>query len=213
MKERKYSSLVFDLDGTISDPSLGIYRCMNYALTVHDLPEVSRQQVHKQIGPPLEEIFLHFCPHAEEPLIISLVNAYRDRYAQMGYAENTLYSGIVDVLGLLFEQGIPMGVCTSKRADFAEKILERFGLRQFFSFVDGGDIGIKKRDQLAGLISANRIDTSAVMIGDRAVDVLAAKVNNIASAGVLWGFGDQEEIKGADPDHILSEVANLTSLV
>lgn len=92
-----------------------------------------------------------------------------------------------------------MGVCTSKRTDFAEKILEMFGLWDCFSFVSGGDVGIRKADQLGGLLRDGLIDRTAVMIGDRAVDILASRDNGLFSAGVLWGYGSRDELESAGP--------------
>ena len=105
-----------------------------------------------------------------------------------------------------------MGVCTSKRRDFAEKILAMFGMLTHFRFVDGGDIGIEKREQLAGLLQSTAIDRAAVMIGDRAVDISSAKANGLRSAGVLWGFGDLPELQGAGADVILRGTNELAQL-
>lgn len=200
---RNISTLILDLDGTISDPSVGIFRCINHALRSHGFPEIAREAVAAQIGPPLDEIFRTFRPEAGETIISNLVSTYRQRYAEAGYAENELYPGVPDALGELSGLGVRLGVCTSKRKDFAVKILSMFGLISHFSFVDGGDIGVRKRDQLAGLIRSNTIDRQAVMIGDREVDITAAKANGLRSVGVLWGFGDMNELSGAGADLII----------
>jgi phosphoglycolate phosphatase len=179
------STLIFDLDGTISDPSLGIWRCLNYALQAHGFPEVSVEQVAAAIGSQLDEALGTFCPDAEHATRASLVVTYRERYAEVGYTENMMYPGVPESLKELSAGGVPMGVCTSERKDFAEKILAMFGVLSHFRFVDGGDIGIKKRAQLAGLLQATAIDHAAVMIGDRAVDIASAKANGLRSVGVL----------------------------
>jgi phosphoglycolate phosphatase len=105
-----------------------------------------------------------------------------------------------------------MGVCTAKRRDFAEKILAMFGVLSHFRFVDGGDIGITKRAQLAGLLQSTAIDHAAVMIGDRAVDIASAKANGLRSVGVLWGFGALAELQGAGADVILRGTHELGQL-
>lgn len=206
------STYIFDLDGTISNPGLGIYRCINHALRSHGYPEVSMKLVEAHIGPPLDDIFKTFLPQADRAVVSSLIAAYRQRYAELGYAENTLYAGIPDALRELAGRGARLGVCTSKRRDFAEKILSMFELLRYFSFVDGGDIGIRKSVQLAGLLTANTIDGSAVMIGDRAVDISAAKANGLRSVGVLWGFGERDELSTAGAEVILDEPAALARL-
>jgi len=206
------SSLVFDLDGTISDPSLGITRSLNYSLAAHGYPEIPAEDVAAVIGPPLDEVFNRFCPEPDEAVVSSLVASYRERYVDIGYAENSLYPGVVDALEALSSSGVRMGVCTSKREDIAGKILALFGLSAHFDFVSGGDVGIKKREQLAGLLESTDIDPSAVMIGDRAVDIASAKCNGLRSAGVLWGFGDLDELEGAGADVVLQKTSELLEL-
>ena len=190
------STLIFDLDGTISDPSLGIGRCANYALQSYGFPEVSVEQVAAAIGPQLDEALCKLCPDADQATLSSFVTKYRELYAEVGYSENTIYPGVPESLKELSAGGVPMGVCTSKRKDFAEKILAMFGVLSHFRFVDGGDIGIKKREQLASLLQSTAIDHAAVMIGDREVDISSAKANGLRSVGVLWGFGSQAELRG-----------------
>lgn len=206
------STLIFDLDGTISDPSVGIERCVNYALTAHGFPEVSAAQVAAEIGPQIDETFCKFRPDADHTTIVTLVATYRERYAEVGYSENQLYPGVAEALHALSARGVRMGVCTSKRKDFAEKILDRFGLRPYFCFVEGGDIGIKKREQLADLLQSAAIDRWALMIGDRSVDIASAKANGLRSVGVLWGFGDLAELQGAGADLILRDPSELGHL-
>jgi phosphoglycolate phosphatase len=205
-------TLIFDLDGTISNPSLGIFRCINHALTTHGFPEVGADSVAAQIGPPLDDIFKSFRPEADQSLISSLISAYRQRYAEAGFAENELYAGVPEALRLLADRGVRLGICTSKRRDFAEQILSMFELLSHFSFVDGGEIGVRKHQQLEGLLNSGAIDRQAVMIGDRDVDILAAKANGLRSVGVLWGFGDQGELSGAGADTIIREPGGLVKL-
>lgn len=140
------STVIFDLDGTISDPSLGIFRSFNHALKAHGYSEVSEERVAAEIGPPLDETFKSFLPEASRAEIEALIVKYRERYAKVGYSENVIYPGMSEAIRELCSRGLRMGVCTSKRRDFAERILSMFGLLEYFSFVDGGDIGIKKLD-------------------------------------------------------------------
>lgn len=206
------STLVFDLDGTISDPSLGITRCFNYAFEAHGLNTLAPEVIAAEIGPPLDEAFKKFEPGLDQAAINVLVASYRERYAEVGFAENELYPGIAGMIAQLYRSGRRLGVCTSKRRDFAEKILALFDLSDYFQFVSGGDVGIKKSEQLAELLAQGQIDEGAVMIGDRSVDILAARANRLRSAGVLWGFGSPEEISGAEPTITLTEVDELEKL-
>ncbi len=130
----------------------------------------------------------------------------------MGFSENVFYDGIPEVLQQLSDRGARLGLCTSKRVDFAEQILSMFGFRGYFSFVSGGEIGLHKAEQLRQLLANGTIDERAVMIGDRAIDVHAAKSNALSSIAVLWGHGDLDELQAAGPDRILSSVSDLLSL-
>jgi phosphoglycolate phosphatase len=183
---RQAAELVFDLDGTISDPLVGIHRSINFALTSQGLQEAQQTAVAALIGPPLDDAFRSLVSGLDERQIPALVSKYRERYAQVGFAENTLYEGIAETLVRLSDSGFTLGVCTSKRSDFAEKILELFGIRRHFAFVNGGDVGVRKAQQLEALVDAGLVRTSARMIGDRAVDILAARANGLSSIGVLW---------------------------
>jgi phosphoglycolate phosphatase len=206
-----YSTAVFDLDGTLSDPSEGIARCFNHALRVHGIPEIDEAEIARQIGPPLDETFALFAAGKTEASIDTLIATYRERYATLGYAENRIYEGIPTMLQQLHDSGRVMGVCTSKRADFAQKILELFGIEHYFSFVSGGDTGVKKRDQLDRLLSHGKIDSNAVMIGDRQVDIESARANGLRAVGVEWGFAEPGELLAAEPVAIVSEVRQLAT--
>jgi len=207
------STLVLDLDGTISDPSLGITRCFNHALQSHGFPTVSDSTIANEIGPPLDETFMKLAPGISASEAGGLISTYRERYSDVGYSENTLYADITATLERLKNSEIRLGVCTSKRADFAERILSLFGLSDYFGFVDGGDIGITKESQLAGLLNSKIIDNGAIMVGDRSIDILSAQGNGLRSIGVLWGFGDYAELFEASPSYILERVEELPGIV
>jgi len=192
--------LVFDLDGTLSDPSVGIGRSLNHALEHYGHPPIPANEVPQYIGPPLDHAFRSRLVGATPEHIGELVAKYRKRYAELGFAENVIYPGIAEALYALDAAGIPLGLCTSKRADFAENILELFDLSDYFRFVSGGDIGIRKSDQLATLLEQRLIGTSATMIGDRSIDILAARENGLKSVAVLWGHGSRDELEDALPD-------------
>jgi phosphoglycolate phosphatase len=205
--------LTFDLDGTLSDPAVGIERSLNQALRSFGYRAVPQEQVGRYIGPPLDEIFSAITGTFNPERIAALVARYRECYASVGCRGNRLYPEIREVLERLFSQGVGLGICTSKRADFAEQVLENFGIRNFFSFVCGGDIGVKKTRQLAGLLVSGQIPHSAAMIGDRAVDIHAARDNGLLSVGVLWGYGSREELVGAHPDKLVESPSGLLTLV
>ena len=203
---------IFDLDGTLSDPSVGIGRSLNHALQHFGHAPISAKEVSQYIGPPLDQIFRTRLTGISAEHVVELVAKYRERYAEVGFAENVIYPGIAEVLYALDAAGIPLGLCTSKRADFAESILELFRLRDYFRFVSGGDIGIRKSDQLAALLKEGAIDTSSTMIGDRSIDILAAQENGLKSVAVLWGHGTREELESASPDAFAESPHELLAL-
>ena len=212
MPKTQFETLLFDLDGTISDPFVGISRSINYALEALNFKTVDPERVRPMIGPPLTEIFEHFLGVLTDDVMQALIDKYRERYTDEGYKENAIYPDIPGVVAELAAGGYTMGICTSKRADYATSIVEMFGLGDHFSFVNGGGIGVKKHQQIQGLVRNGLDPRSAIMIGDRKIDITAGKINSLASAGVLWGFGDRPELEQAAPDHLLESPSELLDL-
>ena len=200
----KPAKAVFDLDGTLSNPIDGISRSLNHSLQVHGFESVPEARVAEFIGPPLDQTFQILTGTSDVETTMTLVRTYRERYSTIGYSENTLYPGVPEALQVLRNTGTVMGVCTSKRTDFATRILEMFSIRQFFQFVDGGDIGIEKWEQLKRLRAGGLVDEDSVMIGDRAVDLTAAHSNGLSAGGVLWGFGSRTELEAQDPKFLFT---------
>ena len=208
----RVAALIFDLDGTLSDPVVGIGRSLNYALEAFGYRSLAACEVSRYVGPPLDRAFRQIVPDASHDTVLALVAKYRERYSDLGYAENTLYPGITDALAAISSDGVQMGVCTSKRREFAERILELFNLRQHFLFVDGGDVGVGKADQLRALLDQGTVGPASTMIGDRAVDIEAARANGLAAVGILWGHGTKAELLRAAPDRLLESPVELAAL-
>ena len=204
--------LVFDLDGTISDPAVGICRSINYALGHFGYEAISEEAVSKYIGPPLDVSFVSITGSSSRDHVGALVSKYRERYADVGYSENLLYTGVPEALEDLATANIFLGLCTSKRVDFADSILRLFGLRHHFQFLSGGEIGVLKKQQLATLLAQKTIAPESIMIGDRAVDIESAKENGMRSIGVLWGHGSFEELIAAGPEKLLTSTYQLAEL-
>lgn len=207
----KYHSLIFDLDGTLTDPALGIVRCMNYALTTFDHPPRAEHEITPYIGPPLEVAMRELSGSDDEDYVKRLVTTYRERYGELGYAENTVYGGIYEMLESFREREIPMGICTSKLGKYAVKVLEEFNLIDFFQFVSGGNYNVRKQDQLAELLASSAIEAGALMIGDRAIDLTSARENGLAAAGVLWGYGSRQELQDENPALLIESPDELVS--
>jgi phosphoglycolate phosphatase len=210
--QASHDVIVFDLDGTISDPLVGIGRSINYALSHFGYAEHPLEQLSVHVGPPLDQAFSALTGLSSSSALDGFVTKYRERYGEIGYSENVLYPGIPPAVHRLSESGIKLGVCTSKRVDFAEKILELFGLKSYFSFVSGGEIGRHKWQQLETLLENGVITQSTVMVGDRGVDITAAHRNGLHAAGVLWGHGSREELEAEQPRYLFAKPEELLSL-
>ena len=208
-----HDALLFDLDGTLSDPLVGIGRSINYALSHFGYPELPLSRLAVHVGPPLDQAFSSITGLRSSSALDGFVAKYRERYGEIGYSENVLYPGIPEALHSLASAGIRLAVCTSKRVDFAENILELFGLRSYFSFVCGGEIGTQKWQQIRDLLEKRAVGQSAVMVGDRAVDMSAAHRNGLHAAGVLWGYGSREELEAEQPRYLFSTPQELLGLV
>lgn len=197
-----YELLIFDLDGTISDPLEGSTNCTNHALVRHGLPEVDATAVAELIGPPLNEAFEAIVGADSRELIDRLVATYRERQGGVGLLECRLYPGVVDALSALAGYGRRLAVCTSKPTRFATQILAHYGIAHWFDFIDGGDVRIPKWQQLRRLRDEGRVPADAIMIGDRGVDLAAGHRNGLDSAGVLWGYGSRAELESEAPRHL-----------
>jgi phosphoglycolate phosphatase len=205
--------ILFDLDGTLSDPQVGITRSINHALRAHGHAERSVAELLPCIGPPLDESFRWLTGSADDAHIHALVHSYRERYGEIGYAENEIYPDVAQTLTTLAARGARLGLCTSKRADFAEMILEMFGLRRHFGLVSGGEIGVQKWQQMAALKAEGKLPPDTLMIGDRAVDLVAAHRNGLRSGAVMWGHGSREELMAESPQLVFERPTDWLGLL
>lgn len=205
--------VLFDLDGTISDPLVGIGRSINYALSHFGYEPLELKDLSPYIGPQIDEAFKSITGVTEAHHVNSLVAKYRERYGDVGYSENVLYPGILEALEKFKKVNMPLAVCTSKRKDFAQRILEMFGLRHYFSFISGGEIGIHKWQQIESLLARGLVSKNTVMVGDRAVDMVAAHRNGLCAAGVLWGHGSRTELENESPRYLVDSPPQLSILI
>jgi phosphoglycolate phosphatase len=207
---QNHDLILFDLDGTLSDPLEGIGRSINYALDHFGYGQLKLSEVAKYVGPPLDETFKEITGNEAE--VKALVAKYRERYGDIGYSENILYPGVAEMLLELQAANIPIALCTSKRQDFAEQILEMFELIHYFRFISGGEIGVHKSQQIKSLLLQGKVSKSTVMIGDRAVDMIAAHKNGLNAGGVLWGYGSQAELLNEMPLYLFNSPSELMQL-
>lgn len=199
-----FDTLLFDLDGTLTDSTEGIVRCLEYALERmgFDIPE----DKNKFLGPPLYRSFAEFCGMNEEQ-VNEAVRIFRERYSTVGLFENRVYEGVPEMLKRLRDGGKRIMVATSKPEVYAVRIFDRFGLSQFFEIVGGANINGTRNDKDEVieyvLEKAGISDRSSVlMIGDRRQDVDGAHKTGLKCMGILWGFGSIEELTEAGADFI-----------
>lgn len=206
------SQYIFDLDGTLTDPLDGMVNSINHALQKHGFTPRIAAEIAGYVGPPLEGTLAELTDNDDPAHIASLVESYRECYVSEGFAQNTVYPGILALLMGLRTRGVTLGVCTSKPEKTARKILQHFSLESYFDFVSGGDVGVKKSQQLKKLLTEQTIHDQALMIGDREIDINAAKSNGLRSAAVEWGYGSLDELTRAAPDHRFKDPAEILLL-
>lgn len=204
-------SVIFDLDGTLTDSSPGILGCLEAALRAHDVHWEG--SLHWFVGPPAGESFVKLMPDRDPEFRTTVLRHYRSCYSATGWKENAVYPGIPKLLTRLNEHGIALYLCTSKLEIFTRRILDHFELTSYFAGI-AADPGTSehhdKADLLTELMERHIIDPStAVMVGDRKFDVLAAHAKEIAAIAVLYGFGSAAELTATQPEATCATVAEL----
>jgi len=205
-----FDLILFDLDGTLTDPKEGITNCVKFALKHFGIEENDEARLLKFIGPPLYDSFreLYNMSHDETNLA---VEKYRERYAITGIFENAVLDGAVEILRDLKKAGKITSLATSKPLVFAERIIEKYGLSECLDYVIGADLkgGINYKDEVINevLKQAKPEDLSKVVIvGDRMHDILGAKKCGIKSIGVKCGYAEENELEAAGADFIFENL-------
>lgn len=209
--------ILFDLDGTLTDPGLGITNSVMYALRKYGMEVPPRQELYSFIGPPLKQSFMRWCGF-DEAEGEQAVKYYREYYRDKGLLENEVYDGIEDMLKALREKGKRLAVATSKPEEFAIRILEHFGLAQYFEVIAGDTLDFKRNTKADVIASAlERLGVTdrsgVIMVGDREHDVIGAKAQDLPCIGVLFGYGSREELEAAGAKHIAQTPADVLKYV
>jgi len=205
--------LLFDLDGTLTDPATGITRSLQHAFTKlgRDVPPLG--ELKRFIGPPLREAFADLLSTDDEAVLDLAIQHYRDRYAEVGIYENELYPDVPDGLAALRRLGHRLWVATSKPQVYARRIIDHFGLSHWFEEVYGSELsgeGSDKSELISNILKRERLrPDDAWMIGDRSHDIVGAQRNGVRTIAVLWGYGSEEELRGARPDAMVGSMAHL----
>ena len=213
----KYQYCLFDLDGTLTDPGIGITNSVMYALKKYNIHVADRSELYSFIGPPLQDSFRKKYGFSEEQAN-QATEYYREYFRAGGIFENVVYDGIPELLKALKEEKVSIALATSKPHEFAIRILQHFDLYQYFDYFGAATMDgsiRRKTDVIAHLLNQfGDIDKSAVlMVGDRDQDITGARANGLCSAGALWGYGSFDELQNAGADYLISKPSELCELV
>lgn len=207
-------TILFDLDGTLTDSGEGIINCAWLALKHFDLPLPDKDTMRVFVGPPLRDSFLRFGVPEED--VEKAIEIYRSRYVPTGMFENTPYPGIKSMLAALKEKGHKLFVATSKPESMATAILEKFQLAPYFDLICGAsmdDTRDSKDKVIAYLLEKTGGNEDYIMVGDTAFDVEGAAVNGIPTIGVAWGYGKVKDMEAAGARAIAHSPAELLEML
>ena len=212
-----YDYILFDLDGTLTDPAEGITNSVEYALNKFGIVVEDKRELYKFIGPPLVDAFAEYYGFSKEDSEKATA-FYRETFRVKGLFENRVYDGIYEMLEELKQKGKKLVIATSKPEEFTLRILKHFDLLKYFDFVAAAtfDSTRNTKDKVIEYALEN-VDISdkskVVMVGDRHHDIKGALANGIDSIGVLYGFGDSEELQKAGATHIAENVEDILRLI
>ncbi len=212
-----FEYILFDLDGTLTDSGEGITKSVQYALEYFDIIVDDLKELNRFIGPPLKDSFKKFYNFDDEKAELGM-KKYRERYADTGIYENSLYDGIIELLEALKKNNKKIILATSKPEVYAKQILKYFKIDSYFNFVAGADFEetrVNKGDVIKYALEGAEISdlSKVIMIGDREHDVIGAKENNIKVIGVLYGYGDVIELTQARADYIAKNPRELLNML
>lgn len=208
----KQKVILFDLDGTITDPKIGITKSFQYALQHFEIKVDNLDALEPVIGPPLKKSFSEFY-HLPEEQIESAIEKYRERFSTVGLYENEIYDGMENLLKELSEAGYILEIASSKPTVFVEKICEHFKIKQYFTHIVGSFLDGRRGEKEEVVEEAIRLSKATpdhiIMVGDRIYDVIGAHKKGIAVIGVSYGYGGRQELEEAGADVIVDTVAQL----
>lgn len=218
-----FKYILFDLDGTLTDPKLGITSSVQYALRALGIEEPSLDKLEPFIGPPLADSFREFYGLEGERLATA-IDKYRERFATQGIFENEIYPGIPQMLADLKAKGKKLAIASSKPTLFVEQILEHFEIGKYFDHVVGSNMdgtrGTKEevveetlRQMLTVEMTPAQKRDAVAMVGDRKFDIEGARAHGITSVGVLFGYAPEGELEEAGADYIVNSVRSLQVLL
>ena len=212
-----YNNILFDLDGTLTDPFEGVTNSFAYALSKFGIEITDRSELSRVIGPPLMDSFMSFYDLTHEDAV-EATKYYREYFEKYGLMQNKLYKGIPELLNKLKENGKKLYVATSKPIEFASLVLEGFDILKYFDFVSANNFADERhtKHQVIEYIFKNFPDVSpqdCLMVGDRKYDVEGARPFGIKTVGVKFGYAEEGEFEVAGADFIVPTVEELEKLI
>ncbi|MGN0161270.1 MAG: HAD family hydrolase [Lachnospiraceae bacterium] len=213
----KYKYLFFDLDGTLTDPGIGITNSIMYALEKYNIHVKERSVLYPFIGPPLVESFMKYYGF-DEDTAVQAVKYYREYFGVKGLLENEVYEGMHDLLEWCVKKGYHLALATSKPEHFAVEIMKHFRLDPYFDHMCGShpDACLEtKADVIRDAMKRCNVEhpNEVLMIGDRMHDIEGARECNMECAAVLWGYGDKEEFIEHGASYIVESMNELKELL
>lgn len=214
---KMYDTILFDLDGTLTDPGLGITNSVMHALKKWGIEVTDRTSLYRFIGPPLQDSFMQYYGFSKEDAETS-VTYYREYFREKGLYENEVYPGAEKLLSELKKAGKKIALATSKPEEFAIKILRHFQLDGYFDVIAGATMDSsrsKKADVIAYCLEQLGVTdlSGVVMVGDREHDIIGAKTVGVDSIGVLVGYGSREELESAGATYVAETLADVMNIV
>ena len=202
----RFDNVLFDLDGTLTDPFEGIAASICHAMKSLGHEPPSESELKSAIGPPLRQSFGKFLHTDDTDRMAEALRLYRERYSVTGLFENRVYPGVLEMLESLKLAGMRLFVATSKPSPFARRIVDRFDMASYFQGVHGAELNgalESKNDLLRFLLDTEGLEARrTVMVGDRSHDMVGAKANKVCGVGVMWGYGSREELLDSAADVI-----------
>lgn len=213
-----FDAVLFDFDGTVADTGEGVFLCVRYAIDAHGLEQPSDGDIRKFIGPPMIVSYHTLYPQLSDDEVQSLMQSYREKYAEVGLYKYKLYDGITELLKKLNENGIKTAVASSKPQEALENIIKVSGIDKFFDCIVGADRNYTDSDKATIVEEAIKrtgvTDKSRVlMVGDRKYDIVGAHKAGIACAAVLFGYGSQEEFDEYRADYVVNSFKEVEKIV
>ncbi|NOR75748.1 MAG: HAD-IA family hydrolase [Draconibacterium sp.] len=213
----RFSHIIFDLDGTLTDNTVGISNSIKHALKQMQIDGYSENILDQFIGPPLQMGFKNVFNMSEKEIELA-IEYFREYYRENGWRENLLYPGVLEMLEALDQTGVKMYIATAKYEKFAKKIIEYFELDKYIIQLNGADYSGKKAIKtiiISNLMESQQLVPSKeiVMVGDTIYDIVGGKENGLATIALKYGFGKEADIQKAEPDYFVENVNELYEIL